>query len=416
MLGPGLECCRFVDVIHFAAEPRIRAYYQLLLLVLSITQWAAAGVTAAETQRETYNYRAALARGERKLDEAEKLYRKAIQEAEAQKIQDSTLATSLGGLAMVLWNRGQHAEAEALFKQSLQLHEKVSGTDSPRFKSVQADLMGFYRSQAKYADLEPLYKRALALDEQKYGVKHPQITGSLHNLGDIYEKLEKYKEAEQQYKRALEIIEQYHGPDYPALDRPLEKLITLYENQARYAEAETLSKRLLAIQEKTVGGDIFPALSLLRVQYQRQQKYDEAIVTIRRVIELQEMKLGPDHPSLTIHRRALALLLEIQGQTDEAAKLEAQVLEDLKSRPRSRDAGDGPLLTKMGDESFKKERYAVAESTYFAAADAYERVFGPNHADVARSWQNVSKAVAKQGREKEAAAYTRRAERAKAKP
>ena len=146
-----------------------------------------------------------------------------------------------------------------------------------------------------------------------------------------------------------------------------------------------------------------------------QKKFDEAIVLQRRVIEIQEKKLAADHPTLAYARRALAALLEIQGQTDEAAKLETQALEVLRRQPRSGDTAEALRLTKAGNEAYENGDYVRAEATYVSARSVYEKALGPDHSNVAQLWDNISRAVAKQGREKEAAVYTHRAQRIRAK-
>ena len=87
----------------------------------------------------------------------------------------------------------------------------------------------------------------------------------------------------------------------------------------------------------------------------------------------------------------------------------------LRLRPRSGDTAEALRLTKEGNTHFENGDYVRAEALYASALSVYEQALGPDAANVAQLWENLSRAIAKQGREKEAAVYARRAERIRAK-
>jgi tetratricopeptide (TPR) repeat protein len=240
----------------------------------------------------------------------------------------------------------------------------------------------------------------------------------LYGLARSFRYQGKYPESEPHFRRSLQLVEKVEGADSTNVAEVLDNLAELYETQAKYSEAEPLFKRALAIKEQKLGADhpnVAATLSALRAQYLTQQKFNEAVVLQRRVIEIQEKKLAAEHPQLAIARRALAALLEIQGETDEAAKLDAQALEVLRRWPRSGDTAEALRLTKEGNTHFENGDYVRAEALYSSARSVYEQALGPDAANVAQLWDNLSRAIAKQGREKEAAVYTRRAQRIRAK-
>ena len=75
----------------------------------------------------------------------------------------------------------------------------------------------------------------------------------------------------------------------------------------------------------------------------------------------------------------------------------------------------GSPRPKEGNTHFENGDYVRAEALYSSARSVYEQALGPDAANVAQLWDNLSRAIAKQGREKEAAVYTRRAQRIRAK-
>ena len=137
----------------------------------------------------------------------------------------------------------------------------------------------------------------------------------------------------------------------------------------------------------------------------------------KRVLEIQEKNLISDHSNLShagwvaYARWTLAVLLEIEDRADEAGMLETQAMELLRHQPRIDNSATALQLTKEGNKHFENGGYILAEDRYWSALDFYVKTLGPDAANVAQLWENLSRAVAKQGREKEAAVYTRRAQR-----
>lgn len=207
-------------------------------------------------------------------------------------------------------------------------------------------------------------------------------------------------------------MEQKLGANHRHFAKTLGKLAGLYKAQGKYAEAEPLYKRSLVIVEQKLGADhpaVATTLNNLRRLYLNMQKFDEAVALQRQAITIREKKLPPDHPDLAIARWSLATLLEIVGETDEAARLEEQALEVLRKRPRSGDTAEALRLTREGNTQYGDGDFAGAEARFWSAFAIYEQALGPDHRHVAQLWDNLSLALAKQGRDKEAAVYARRA-------
>ena len=67
----------------------------------------------------------------------------------------------------------------------------------------------------RYAEAEPLYRRSLEIREKQLGADHPDVAHSLNNLAGLYQAMGRYAEAEPLYKRSLEIREKQLGPTTP---------------------------------------------------------------------------------------------------------------------------------------------------------------------------------------------------------
>ena len=67
----------------------------------------------------------------------------------------------------------------------------------------------------RYAEAEPLYRRSLEIREKQLGPDHPDVATSLNNLADLYRAMGRYAEAEPLYRRSLEVREKQLGATTP---------------------------------------------------------------------------------------------------------------------------------------------------------------------------------------------------------
>jgi tetratricopeptide (TPR) repeat protein len=342
---------------------------------------AVTGVHAQESSRQAQNKEGRIALDQGKVAEAERLFRASIKEAESAGVEDKHLAYALGGLGEIFYRQRKYTEAQPYFVRSLEIYERLGiSCTVPAYANLAAN----YEAQGKYAEAESYLHRSIAFGKKDFGEDHPFVTLGMSQLAQIY------------------------------------------RTQGRDAEAEKLFQQALAILDKMPGADYVQGTPAILFQFasleQKLQKFDEAIRLLRRAMAIWEKKLPyghanslpADHPTLAYARRALAVLLEIQGQTNEAAKLDSQALEVLRKRPRSGDTAESQRLTKEGDTAFENGDYVRAEARYRSAIGLYEQALGPDDAKVAQTYDQFARILDKQGREKEAAVFARRADRIRA--
>jgi len=78
--------------------------------------------------------------------------------------------------------KGQYIEAEAIYRQTLQLKETVLGKDHPDTLVSMINVAESLRQQGKYAEAETLYRQTLQLQETVLGKDHPDTLMSMNNL------------------------------------------------------------------------------------------------------------------------------------------------------------------------------------------------------------------------------------------
>ena len=72
-------------------------------------------------------------------------------------------ATDLNSLALFYADLGEYAKAEPLFKEALEIRQKVLGRESPLTALSLNNLGLLYHETGDYAKAEPLYREALEI-------------------------------------------------------------------------------------------------------------------------------------------------------------------------------------------------------------------------------------------------------------
>ena len=82
-------------------------------------------------------------------------------------------------------DRGQHKQAEFLYRKAMSIGESTLGPDDPNAANLLNNLAFTLRSQARYAEAEALYRKALGIHQRVSGSQHPAVAAVLNNLGEI---------------------------------------------------------------------------------------------------------------------------------------------------------------------------------------------------------------------------------------
>ncbi|HEY9869996.1 MAG TPA: tetratricopeptide repeat protein, partial [Candidatus Obscuribacterales bacterium] len=273
---------------------------------------------------ETLNALASVYRAQGKFEEAAPLYEEALDMAagalgpghpelarfqipqhpdQGSSFTQPSLAVSLNNLADLYRAQGKLDQAERLYKQALEVAEKKGEPGHPDVIVCLNNLADLYAAQGKPDEAEPLYERAMALtlqatpgqggeknglDAGGLGRRNPDLALSLNSLADFKRAQGKLDEAERLYKQALETDEEALGPNHPALAVTLNNLADLYAAQGRRKEAERLERRANRIREMSLASEQLD------------------INTYRQALALDEMALGSWHPDVAVDLNSLA--------------------------------------------------------------------------------------------------------------
>ncbi|MBX7211649.1 MAG: tetratricopeptide repeat protein [Verrucomicrobiaceae bacterium] len=292
--------------------------------------WLASGHAIAEPTAELMNNVAMMLYTKAKHQEAEPLLRRALEIDEASFGKDHpNVAANLNNLAQLLQTTNRPAEAEPLMRRALAINEASSGHDDPTLADNLNNLAHLLWVTNRLVEAEPLMRRALSIWETSLGQEHPLVAIAVNNLAQLLQDENRLVEAEPLMRRALSIVETSFGKDHPNVAIRLNNLAQLLKDTNRLAEALPLFERGLQINEASLGPD-HPSTALavasLASAYKATNRFAEAEPLMRRALAIGESSLGKDHPLVATYLGNLARLLQDKNRMAEAEPLTRRAL------------------------------------------------------------------------------------------
>jgi len=147
----------------------------------------------------------------------------------------------------------KYDEAIALLLPVIEGIEKTRGPEDTTLVKHFDLLAQIYEATGRYAEAEPLWRRSLEIRRKHLGADHPEVIGSGDKLAMSLLAQKKYPDAETLLKKSMAHREAAFGPDDSRLMPSLNRLAELYVAQGKFAEAEPFAKRSVAIGRGTIG-------------------------------------------------------------------------------------------------------------------------------------------------------------------
>jgi tetratricopeptide (TPR) repeat protein len=323
----------------------------------------------------------------------------------------TTAIKLLHNAADFLQKSALYTEAEALYKQSLDIIQKTFGSENSYFTKQLNALGLLYKAQGKYDLSELCFKRALAIAER---IKEPASSKVyyIHNLAQLYDDQGKYIQAEALFKRALVILNKAFGEMHPDIAICLDSLAALYTHQGKYTEAEKLYRQAQTIWEKVVDlghPDLATNLNNLAVLYHEQGKNELAESLLRRVLDIRERFFGPNHPDVANVLNQLASVYLDQERYVEAESLHQRQLAIYQSTFGPKHPEVARCFNNIALLYHRQKKFERAELLYKQAEAIWEEILEPNHPDIATNLNNQGGLYNDQGMYEQAEQYYQRA-------
>lgn len=252
----------------------------------------------------------------RKLEDALRL-------AEDQK----QVATAKGNLACLLHESGNYKEAEALYRESLDIKRDVYETNHQSIAIEYGNLAGvlqdigrqeetkgnYTEALSKYQESVELFRKSLAMCKIIYNSESSHVATALSNLAGALRYLKEYEESEELYRAGLDIARKVYRPDHPKMAIHIGNLAGALQFLARkYLENDPIkAKKMFEEAEKL----FHTALEIIKINYEESHpymavsisniaslysdmgRYNDAKKHIEEAIAISNVAYGENHPN-----------------------------------------------------------------------------------------------------------------------
>ncbi len=352
---------------------------------------------------DAYNTLGVALEAEDQYDAAERALRRGLELRRAGRADDSTIASSLHNLGLVVGARGDRKGSLPYFVEAMRLRARSPGERSTAFQATLQVYGVNLVASGDYANGVPALERNLALCRELYGDDSVHTADAHNELGSAVHDLGRYGQAIAHYKEDLRIETATVGEAGTFL--PLNNLASAYEDMGDYARALPLFERSLELREKTLAADDAHVLrakqNLARVlldmgRTQRAKPLiDEALAGFRE-------RLGTDNVNTVKAEFALASWQAATGRSAELA--------DSVKTLRASKVPFTPLMTARlhaleADLAASRHDAAAALAADEAAWRTLRDAFGEQHPQVAEFAVRYANVLADFGRARAARAF-----------
>jgi tetratricopeptide (TPR) repeat protein len=254
------------------------------------------GASSAEVGESLGNLASVLLQRD-KLDAAEQAYRRCADIMRAAKVRPSDYFIHLSGLAVVLRREGKLDEAEAIFREALQVDNRQGRTDDPDRVLPLSYLAALLMQQGRVAEAEPLQREALRIAQATLPPDHPELAFATTGMASVLQQTGKLEEAEQLYRQAVTMLRSAGPSQSDDLAETLISVGKILKMRGRPDEAEPIFREALDIKRKVFSADHTQtaiATSLLASVLGRPDQQAEADALYRQAFRVFRQSPEPD--------------------------------------------------------------------------------------------------------------------------
>ncbi len=266
-----------------------------------------------------YNSLAGIAMERKQYPEARALYTHALEKLEAAGMQDDRsyfiLQLNLGTLARSL---GDKVEAERRTRDVLERAGKVLGPDDPVLVEAGRNLGVVTAELGRFADGEGILLEALAVSRRVHGDTHPKTISIMTQLGGLALVSGNYAAAERLYGEVLGIVRGLPENGRGDPSDAMRGMATAVETLGRAAEVEGIRREMLETARGGGGGgagsrkqELSLCLGSLGHNLLLQRRWTEAEPVLRECLALRRELYPPEHAQVWSTTTAQSMLGEV---------------------------------------------------------------------------------------------------------
>jgi tetratricopeptide (TPR) repeat protein/predicted Ser/Thr protein kinase len=163
---------------------------------------------------------------------------------------EAKLANTRGGIAFA---QGKLDEAEALYRDALERRRRAVGDRHPEVARAMVNVGNAQLRAGRYRDAQESYRGALERLEASHGREATVIAGAVFSLGHSYYYLGQLDQAGSAYRRAIALREVVMGPGHISLAGAINNLGQVRQEQGALDDALALLQRALDIKRAALG-------------------------------------------------------------------------------------------------------------------------------------------------------------------
>ena len=191
-----------------------------------------------------------------------------VSQSRQRSIAERQRAEALLNLASALQSQRKYAEAEALFRQGLEIPSGATSADRQQAVRTHLRLAEVVGDRSSAAEAEQLHREALTAYRDAFPPGDPNIADALTKLALLVRPQHRFNEAEPLFREAYEIHRGAIPVDHRAIGESAANLANVLITLARYAEAEPLAREAVAEHQLAVPQDVW-ALAFARLELGR---------------------------------------------------------------------------------------------------------------------------------------------------
>eukprot|EP00656_Telonema_subtile_P015260 TRINITY_DN1797_c0_g1_i1.p1 TRINITY_DN1797_c0_g1~~TRINITY_DN1797_c0_g1_i1.p1 ORF type:complete len:373 (-),score=62.04 TRINITY_DN1797_c0_g1_i1:111-1229(-) len=179
------------------------------------------------------------ANAEGRVDDAERLFRAAINDAELFTSRDPRLASSLCNLAEFLRVLKRYEDAKPVYARGVACFEKALGRSHPLLGLAIHNQASFLVEFGELDSALPVFQRALMVKTKAFGEHHEECAKTHYHIGELYTQKQNFEQARDHLSKALAVVQEKEGVAAARACRwRLQlSLVLLHLNEASNAEA-----------------------------------------------------------------------------------------------------------------------------------------------------------------------------------
>ncbi|KAG7429090.1 Kinesin light chain [Fusarium oxysporum f. sp. raphani] len=219
-------------------------------------------------------------------------------------------------------NRGVWTRYMAHVQRVLESDEECD--DEEAMSGLLFNVAAAFSIQGKYRAAAALYRETLEVKEKVLGKEHPSTLDSMNNLALVLDSIGEYEEASKMHRETLEVKKKILGKEHPSTLNSMNNLALVLDSMGKYGESEEMHRETLEAMEKVLGKEhpsTLDSMNNLANVLDSMGKYEEAEEMHRETLEVREKVLGKEHPSTLDSMNNLANVLDSMGKYEEAEEM-----------------------------------------------------------------------------------------------